>query len=114
MLPVSLDCSFLIAPSVFSNVYLNNYSPTSITYSHHPDLHTKYFKLSPGVTPVSNIVFPHNAICVGHHYAQTNTNNVNKTLALLQTTGGKYEPNIIFADIVMDITTRNSERKDTD
>ena len=38
----------------------------------------------------------HNAICVGHHYAQTNTNNVNKTLALLQTTGGKYEPNIIF------------------
>ena len=21
----------------------------------------------------------HNAICVGHHYTQTNTNNVNKT-----------------------------------
>jgi homoserine acetyltransferase len=21
----------------------------------------------------------HNAICVGHHYSQTNTNNVNKT-----------------------------------
>jgi hypothetical protein len=21
----------------------------------------------------------HNTICVGHHYAQTNTNNVNKT-----------------------------------
>ena len=58
MLPVSLDCPFFIAPSVVSNVYLNNYSPTSITYSHHPDLHTKYFKLSPGVTPVSNIVFP--------------------------------------------------------
>jgi hypothetical protein len=30
--------------------------------------------------------------CVGHHNAQTNTNNVNKTWALLQTTGGKYEP----------------------
>jgi hypothetical protein len=24
MLPVSLDCPFLIAPSVFSNVYLTN------------------------------------------------------------------------------------------
>jgi hypothetical protein len=31
-------------------------------------------------------------------------NNVNKTWALLQTPGGKDEP---------DITTRNSERKDT-
>ena len=34
-----------------------------------------------------------NTICVGHHYTQTNTNNVNKTWALLQTTGGKDEPN---------------------
>jgi hypothetical protein len=25
----------------------------------------------------------HNTICIGHHYAQTNTNNVNKTWALL-------------------------------
>ena len=32
----------------------------------------------------------HTAICVGHHYVQTNTNNVNKT------TGSKDEPNIIF------------------
>jgi saccharopine dehydrogenase-like NADP-dependent oxidoreductase len=30
-------------------------------------------------------------ICVGHHYAQTNTNSVNKTCALLQITGGKDE-----------------------
>ena len=45
----------------------------------------------------------HNTICVGHHYTQANTNNVNKTCALLQTTGGKDEPNI---------TTHNSERKD--
>ena len=37
----------------------------------------------------------HNTICVCHHYAQANTNNVNKTWALLQTTGGKDEPNII-------------------
>jgi hypothetical protein len=34
----------------------------------------------------------HNKICVGHHYAQTNTDKVNKTLALLQTTGGKDVP----------------------
>jgi len=25
----------------------------------------------------------HNAICVGHHYAQTNTNNLHNTRALL-------------------------------
>jgi len=31
----------------------------------------------------------HNTICVGHHYMQSNINNVNKTRALLQTTGGK-------------------------
>ena len=35
------------------------------------------------------------------------TNNVNKTWALLQTTGGKDEPNILFCG------NRNSERKDT-
>ena len=31
-----------------------------------------------------------------HHYAKTNTNNVDKTWALLQTTGGKDKPNIAF------------------
>ena len=31
----------------------------------------------------------HNTIWVGHYYAQTNTNNLYKTRALLQTTGGK-------------------------
>ena len=30
-----------------------------------------------------------NTVCVGHHYMQTNTNNINKTSALLQITGGK-------------------------
>jgi hypothetical protein len=34
-------------------------------------------------------------MCVGHHYPEANTNNVNKTRALLQTTGGKDEPNIV-------------------
>ena len=38
----------------------------------------------------------HNTIPVGHHYAQANTNNVNKTWTLLQTTGDRYEPNILF------------------
>jgi len=38
----------------------------------------------------------HNTICVGHHYTQTNTNDVNNTRALLQTTGGKDEPNFVF------------------
>ena len=38
----------------------------------------------------------HNTICVGHHYSQTNTNNVNKTRTLLQTTGGNDEQNMIL------------------
>jgi len=38
----------------------------------------------------------YNTIGVGDHFAQTNTNNVNKTCAFLQTTGGKDEPNIVF------------------
>jgi len=37
----------------------------------------------------------HNTICVGHHYTQTNTNNMNKTLALLQITGGKDETKLL-------------------
>jgi hypothetical protein len=38
----------------------------------------------------------HNTTSVGHHYAQTNTSKVIKTRALLQTTGDKDEPNIVF------------------
>jgi hypothetical protein len=37
-----------------------------------------------------------NTICVGNHYTQTNTNNVNKAKALLQTIWGKDEQNIVF------------------
>jgi hypothetical protein len=37
-----------------------------------------------------------NNISVGHQYAQANTNNVIKTWDLLQTTGGKDEPKIVF------------------
>jgi hypothetical protein len=35
-----------------------------------------------------------NPMCVGHHCLQANTNNVNKTWALLQIIGGKDEHNI--------------------
>jgi hypothetical protein len=31
----------------------------------------------------------HDIICVGRHYAQAKTNNINKTWSLLQTTEGK-------------------------
>ena len=51
----------------------------------------------------------HNTICVRHHYTQTKTNYVNKT-CVLQTTGGKDEPNIVFfPEIVTDIPTLNSQ-----
>ena len=35
----------------------------------------------------------HSTICDGHHYSQTNTNNVNKTWTIIQTTEGIDEPN---------------------
>ena len=41
----------------------------------------------------------HSTICVGNRYMQTNTKNVNKTRALLQTTGDKDEPNIVLCGI---------------
>ena len=41
-----------------------------------------------GNTRRRNTKQKHNALCVGHHYAKTNTNNVNKTWTLIQTTGG--------------------------
>ena len=37
-----------------------------------------------------------NTICGGHHYSQQNRNNVNKIWVLIQTTGGKDEPDIVF------------------
>ena len=36
-----------------------------------------------------------NPIGIGHQYTQTTTNNAKKTCSLLQTTEGKYEPNIV-------------------
>ena len=37
-----------------------------------------------------------NTKCVGHQYTQTNTSNINKMCDLLQTSGVKDEPNIVF------------------
>ena len=34
-------------------------------------------------------------LCAGHHNRETNTNDVYKKWTLLQTTGGKDEPNIV-------------------
>jgi hypothetical protein len=34
-------------------------------------------------------------MCVEEHYPQASTHNVNKTWALLQTTGGRDEPSIV-------------------
>jgi hypothetical protein len=53
----------------------------------------------------------HNTIFVGHHYAPSNTNNVNKAWALLQTTGGKVQANIVCVTPI--VRRRNSERNDT-
>ena len=53
----------------------------------------------------------HNTVCVGHHFTQTN--NVNKTCSFLQTTGDlRQSEHSFYAEIVTDITTRNSERKE--
>ena len=38
----------------------------------------------------------YNTICIGQHYAQANTQNVNKTWTLPQTTEGKNEQNIFM------------------
>ena len=46
----------------------------------------------------------------GHHYGQTNTNNVNKTWAILQTNGGKDESNIVICENRNG--HHNTERKD--
>ena len=49
-----------------------------------------------GHTKRRKIKQKHNTIFGGHQYTQTNTNNINKTRAILQITGGKDEPNIAF------------------
>ena len=46
----------------------------------------------------------HNTMYVGYHHTKTNTNNVNKTWALLQKTGGE-DKHRFYAESVTDITT---------
>jgi hypothetical protein len=58
LLPVSLDCPVLIAPLVFSNVYL------------------RFFVSSFFSVVTDEEKQKHNTICVGHYYTQTNTNSV--------------------------------------
>ena len=38
----------------------------------------------------------HNTICTGYHFTSLDTNKVNKTCTLLQTTGRNDEHNIVF------------------
>jgi hypothetical protein len=54
----------------------------------------------------------HKTIFAGHHYTQTNTNFINKTWAIAQTTGGKEEHRF-YSEIVTDITTRTKDVKKT-
>ena len=51
----------------------------------------------------------HNTVYVGQHYAQTNTNNVDKTGVLLQTTGGKDDPNIVSNQMIYTLCNFLSE-----
>jgi hypothetical protein len=44
-----------------------------------------------------------NTICAGHHYAQTSLNKANKTRTLIQITGDRDEPNIVFMRVTMTI-----------
>ena len=60
------------------------YTPDKLATKDTPDkLATKYTpdKLATKDTPDKQNK-KHNTICVRHHYAQTNTNNVNKTISI--------------------------------
>ena len=51
--------------------------------------------------------------CIGHHCMQINTNNVNKTRTLLQTSGGTDEPNIVPMRKSQRTLDQGSQRKNT-
>ena len=56
MLPVSLDCSFLMAPSVFSNVYLNINNPIGLLHICHIEGYRfKMFSCLSGTDLSSNV-----------------------------------------------------------
>ena len=54
-----------------------------------------------------------NTMCLALHYTQANTNNVNKTLTLLQTTGCKDERNIVFMRKSQRISQRGTQNVKT-
>ena len=53
----------------------------------------------------------HTTICVGHHYAQINTNNENNKKNMSEPS--YKQPKVFYAEIVTDITTWNSGCKNT-
>jgi hypothetical protein len=61
----------------------------------------------------------HCTICIGHHDTKASTNNVNKTYVLLQPTGGKDEPKIVFMrksqrtsqHVTQSVKTHNREKQ---
>ena len=56
----------------------------------------------------------HNTICVGHHYTQANTSNVKKDISSPTNNWGyRRVEHSFYAEIATDITTQNSQRKDT-
>jgi hypothetical protein len=115
-LPFSLDCSFLIASSMFSimpriiacfylstsgfYIYVIKISSLNITSIIFIILKYLYFfkKIENGNIrrrqKNNNKNNKKHAICVGQRYAQAHKNNLNKTWALPQTIGGKDESNI--------------------
>ena len=96
---VFLDYPFLWLPLRFSVAFIDNYSNIKLTLEN-----TEGSNKNEHSSETCNIEYTrrrqtkqkHNTIYVGHHYAQTNTNNINKTWALLQRTGDKDEPNIVL------------------
>jgi hypothetical protein len=83
VLPVSLDCDFFIAPSVFSDVYLTIFIPCYNLILLQPS----------GGKDETNVNKTRALLQTSGGKDET---NVNKTRALLQTSGGKDETNIIL------------------
>jgi steroid 5-alpha reductase family enzyme len=77
---VSLDCPFLIAPPVICNICLME-TDHKDNYSQEIILYMTFLRCTRVANDLGrrNTNQNHNTICVGHHYAQANTNNVNKT-----------------------------------
>jgi hypothetical protein len=71
MLAVSLDSPFLIGLSIFYNVHLQTHILLTSPKESRETANIEYTRRG---KPKQQ----HNTICVGHHYAQTKTNKVEK------------------------------------